>query len=379
MFFQITSLITRRQELVQAHVSSEEFIPTLTFVTSADSVFEGLEMEPIDQHHHSSSSNNSIEEDIVEAVETETSQSDSLPLPLVDNTESSPPSVEQDSTSKYSVPIPIEEKSTTDDQFKIDPDQLFGDNLLKHFKPPDPEDFPQDDQSTTQDVSDLKDEESHDDTLKAEDIEKDNSIQEITVSNHSIEMTFEADSDFSILHPSIDINNESQVNKLLASPKSTSSSARDDDEELTALKERIRMLKDMQKPILTKNLLLSDDNEIVVKQMERITSEFSKEALEDITEESCSGNYDSVVSLNMMKALEARNDELVEIVAAKDLCMHALNMQLEMAQRRESYVTNESYQPSGRESLITTTSTEYRTFADDFYGKVGSLRVTEHF
>ncbi|KAL5276406.1 AKAP9 family protein [Megaselia abdita] len=326
-------------------------------------------MEPIE---HSSSSNNSIEEDIVEAVETENSQSDSLPLPLGDNTESNPPSVEQDSTSNYSVPIPIEEKSTTDDQFKIDPDQLFGDNLLKHFKPPDPEDFLHDDQSTTQDISDLKDEDTHDDTLKAEDIEKDNSIQEITVSNHSIEMTFEADSDFSGLHPHIDIDNESHINKLLSSPKSPSSSARDD-EDLAALKERIQMLKDMQKPLVTKSLLLSDDNEIVVKQMERITSDFSKEALEDITEESYSGNYDSVVSLNMIKALEARNEELVEIVAAKDLCMTALNMQLDMAQRRESYVTNESYQPSGRESLITTTSTEYRTFADDFYGKNNDL------
>lgn len=304
----------------------------------------------------------------MEAVES--SQSESLPLPLEDNTESSPPSVEQDSTSNYSVPIPIEEKSTTDDQFKIDPDQLLGDNLLKHFKPPDPDDLQQDDQSTTQDISDLKDEESHDDTLKAEDIEKDNSIQEITVSNHSIEITFEADSDFSAINPHIDIDNESQINRILTSPKSTSSSARDE-EDLAALKERIRMLKDIQKPIVTKNLLLSDDNEVIVKQMERITSEFSKEVLEDITEESYSGNYDSVVSLNMIKALEARNDELVEIVAAKDLCMTALNMQLEMAQRRESYTTNESYQPSGRESLITTTSTEYRTFAEDFYGKVG--------
>lgn len=341
-------------------------MPILTFVSAADSVFENLEMEPLE---HSSSSNNSIEEDIVEAVES--SQSDSLPLPLVDKSESSPPSVEQDSTSNYSVPIPIEEKSTTDDQFKIDPEELCGANLLKHFKPPDPEDLPQDDQSTTQDISELKDDESHDETLKAEDIEKDNSIHEITVSNHSIEMTFEADSDFSILNPHIDIDNESQINKILTSPNTTSTSSARDDEELAALKDRIRMLKDLQKPIATKNLLFSDDNEVVVKQMERITSDFSKEALEDITEESCSDNYDSVVSLNMLKALEARNEELVEIVAAKDLCMTALNMQLEMAQRRESNVTNESYQPSGRESLITTTSTEYRTFAEDFYGKVG--------
>lgn len=343
-------------------------MPTLTFVSAANSVFENLEMEPIE---HSSSSNNSIEEDIVEAVES--SQSDSLPLPPVEKSESSPPSVEQDSTSHYSVPIPIEEKSTTDDQFKIDPEELCGANLLKHFKPPDPGDVPQDDQSTTQDISELKDDESHDDTLKAEDIERDNSIQEITVSNHSIEMTFEADSDFSTLNPHIDIDNESQINKILTSPKSTSTSSARDDEELAALKERIRMLKDMQKPIATKNLLMSDDNEVVVKQMERITSDFSKEVLEDITEESCSDNYDSVVSLNLIKALEARNEELVEIVAAKDLCMTALNMQLEMAQRRESNVTNDSYQPSGRESLITTTSTEYRTFAEDFYGKVGGF------
>uniref|UniRef100_T1GQ31 RRM domain-containing protein n=1 Tax=Megaselia scalaris TaxID=36166 RepID=T1GQ31_MEGSC len=327
----IASLITRRQqELVQAHVSSEEFIPTLTFVASS----EGLEMEPLE--HNSSSSNNSIEEDIQEAVEE---SDESLPLPL-DDTNSSPPSVEQDSTSHYTVPIPIEEKSTSDERFKINPDQLFGDNLLKHFKPPDPED----DESTTQDISDLKDEsheshESHEETLKGEDIEKDNSIQEITVSNHSIEMTYE----------SIDINNESQINRILASPISEHSLK--DDEELAALKERIRMLKDIQKPILPKNMILSDESDIVVKQMERVPTEFSKEVLEDITKN---------------PALEISK---VEIVAAKDLCMQALNMQLEMGQRRESNVTNESFQPSGRESLITTTSTEYRTFAEDFYGK----------
>lgn len=310
-------------------------------------------MEPLE--HNSSSSNNSIEEDIQEAVEE---SDESLPLPL-DDTNSSPPSVEQDSTSHYTVPIPIEEKSTSDERFKINPDQLFGDNLLKHFKPPDPED----DESTTQDISDLKDEsheshESHEETLKGEDIEKDNSIQEITVSNHSIEMTYE----------SIDINNESQINRILASPNSEHSLK--DDEELAALKERIRMLKDIQKPILPKNMILSDESDIVVKQMERVPTEFSKEVLEDITEESCSGNFESVISLNMIKNLEAKNEELREIVAAKDLCMQALNMQLEMGQRRESNVTNESFQPSGRESLITTTSTEYRTFAEDFYGKV---------
>lgn len=329
---------------------------------------EDFAMEPIE---HSSSSTNSIEEDIVEeAVESSSSPSESLPLPLVGQSESSPPSVEQDSTSNYSVPIPIEDKSTTDDQFKIDPDQLYGENLLKHFKPPDPQDYPQDDQSTTQDISELKDDDSRDHTLKEEDMEKDNSIQEITVSNHSVEMTFEADSDFSAVNPHIDIENESQIDKILSSPKSSSNSI--DDEELAALKERIQLLKDMQKPIPIKNILPSDENEVVVKQMERVSSDFSKEALEDITEESCSDHYDSVISLNMIKALEARNEELVDIVAAKDLCMSALNMQL--SQRRESVVTNESYQPSGRDSLITTTSTEYRPFADDCYGKVNCLK-----
>ncbi|XP_062136620.1 pericentrin isoform X6 [Drosophila sulfurigaster albostrigata] len=127
-----------------------------------------------------------------------------------------------------------------------------------------------------------------------------------------------------------------------------------------------------------------------LKQMERVAlPEFSKDVLEDITEESerqlslstveepqslsmeesktlqagKPGSSSSVVSLNMLKQLEAKVHDLYTQLETKDSCLNSLNLQLEAA-RRES---NTGGSVSARDSSsLVTNSTEYRTFQDEF-------------
>uniref|UniRef100_A0A1B0AJB8 Pericentrin n=1 Tax=Glossina pallidipes TaxID=7398 RepID=A0A1B0AJB8_GLOPL len=152
----------------------------------------------------------------------------------------------------------------------------------------------------------------------------------------------------------------------------------------------------------------SADSANQIKTMERVSlAEFSKDVLEDITEESernslsfneepascatvtntvtqtttktsesknlCNNEEKetagvNVVSLNMQQILEQKVEELQQVLATKDACLASLNLQLENLQRRESLVNPSSEQLlSGRDSSsLVTSSTDYRTFHEDF-------------
>ncbi|XP_017040316.1 pericentrin isoform X3 [Drosophila ficusphila] len=143
----------------------------------------------------------------------------------------------------------------------------------------------------------------------------------------------------------------------------------------------------------------SSTNNMELKQMERVPlTEFSKDVLEDITEESermlsmsttieeeqdppslsldesktllhageskAVGSSSSLVSLNMLKQLEAKVQELHTQLETKDNCLASLNLQLEAA-RRESSAGPASARDS---SSLMTNSTEYRTLQDELGG-----------
>ncbi|KAL9904593.1 pericentrin-like protein isoform 2-T2 [Glossina fuscipes fuscipes] len=154
----------------------------------------------------------------------------------------------------------------------------------------------------------------------------------------------------------------------------------------------------------------SADSANQIKTMERVSlAEFSKDVLEDITEESernsLSFNEEpascatvtntvtqtttktsesknlysneeketagaSVTSLNMLQMLEQKVEELQQVLATKDVCLASVNMQLDNLQRRESLVNPSLEQLlSGRDSSsLVTSSTDYRTFHEDFIG-----------
>lgn len=79
-------------------------------------------------------------------------------------------------------------------------------------------------------------------------------------------------------------------------------------------------------------------------------------------------SFDSVVSLNMLQLMENKVKELEEIVAGKDVCLAALNMQLDS--RRNSI---KDVLPSARDSYsLATVSTEYRTYQDEYVNRVSS-------
>ncbi|KRF84850.1 golgin subfamily A member 4 isoform X4 [Drosophila virilis] len=134
----------------------------------------------------------------------------------------------------------------------------------------------------------------------------------------------------------------------------------------------------------------SSAGNVELKQMERVPlAEFSKDVLEDITEESerllsistiaeepkslsleesktlqepRPGSNTSMVSLNMLKQLEAKVQDLHSQLETKDNCLASLNLQLEAA-RRESSAGPASARDS---SSLVTNSTEYRTFQEEF-------------
>ncbi|XP_049315255.1 pericentrin isoform X6 [Bactrocera dorsalis] len=196
----------------------------------------------------------------------------------------------------------------------------------------------------------------------------------------------------------------------------------DDDTSLELMKLRILAMKHQSKEqqinisqseVEMINANASGDVQIV-KPMERVPlSEYTKDVLEDITEESERNSLStaeehrslsmersatstegkehsktiraegeaqtadltntsiSTVSLNMLQMLESKVIELQDMVAGKDACLAALNLQLETAQRRESSGAFSAEQlGSGRDtnSSLVTSSTEYRTFQEEFGG-----------
>lgn len=250
-------------------------------------------------------------------------------------------------------------------------------------------------------------------------IEEDKSIEEVMISNHSIEISLNA-SNLSSLDPNINLLDESAMNKILDATQNS------DSDEILNLKEKILVADEISKTkILEESAIKSDDEidgggETSAKQMEKV--EFSREALEDISEESerdfeslekrrlyqigssvdnsviekgqeirkmleenlnqnssvpslvCS-SFDSVVSLNMFQSMETKVKDLQDIISGKDVCLTALNMQLEGFSRRGSLKDGKDswreLPPSGRDSSsLATTSTEYRTIQDDYVAKL---------
>ncbi|XP_014764472.2 A-kinase anchor protein 9 isoform X3 [Drosophila ananassae] len=143
-----------------------------------------------------------------------------------------------------------------------------------------------------------------------------------------------------------------------------------------------------------------------LKQMERVPlNEFSKDVLEDITEESerqlsmsttieeeqdppslsldesktllqagatkVGGSSSSLASLNMLRQLEAKVQELHTQLETKDNCLASLNLQLE-ASRRESSAGPASARDT---SSLMTNSTEYRTLQDELGGPTLDIYV----
>lgn len=89
---------------------------------------------------------------------------------------------------------------------------------------------------------------------------------------------------------------------------------------------------------------------------------------EFVQNEQQANSFDSVVSLNMLQIMESKVKELEEIVAGKDVCLAALNMQLDS--RRNSI---KDVPPSARDSYsLATVSTEYRTYQDEYVNRVSS-------
>lgn len=181
----------------------------------------------------------------------------------------------------------------------------------------------------------------------------------------------------------------------------------DEDEENALQLMKLRLMTMQQQQTLPENAARASPTESAegsavsgqeLKQMERVPlTEFSKDVLEDITEESERllslsttaeepqslsleesktllpggkiGSSSSVISLNMLRQLEAKVQELNTQLESKDTCLASLNMQLEAA-RRESSAGPASARDS---SSLVTNSTEYRTFQEEFGAPVSDL------
>lgn len=297
-------------------------------------------------------------------------------------------------------------------------------------------------------------------------IEEDHSIEELIVSNASIEHSHGAKAplganhdrtldinlsldlgtqDLSELDANIDINNESQMNRILNEtvldklPDKMFVAAEpidsmDSNISMEDFKEKILQnagTTEGPKSKLVRDYSLEDHTEdelveasaIVIKAMENVVD--LREALDDITEESdasepkvytivdgsntaeqlekgqeirriiganvlpdhiddgkfvadesAHNSFDSVISLNMLQQMENRVKELQDIVSGKDLCLAALNMQLESCSRRDSL---RELPPSGRDSCsLATSSTEYRTYQEDYATKVSDCKCTKY-
>ncbi|XP_043649975.1 pericentrin isoform X6 [Drosophila teissieri] len=191
----------------------------------------------------------------------------------------------------------------------------------------------------------------------------------------------------------------------------------DDDEESSLQLMKLRLMAMNQQMIVDnapklspteaeQTQVTSSGSNLELKQMERVPlNEFSKDVLEDITEESerllsmsttieeeqdppslsldesktllqlgahkAGGSSSSLVSLNMLKQLEAKVQELHTQLETKDNCLASLNLQLETA-RRESSAGPASARDS---SSLMTNSTEYRTLQDELGGPTLDIYV----
>lgn len=153
------------------------------------------------------------------------------------------------------------------------------------------------------------------------------------------------------------------------------------------------------------------DETVVVKKMEKVTQDYLKEPLDDITEEESEAEskeqpvplklnviekgsqFRAILEQNMSKAKSlddshASNSldlttkslkELQDIVIEKDSCLDALNLQLSSLARREIFGTGrESLKESVQYSIATSASTEYRTINEEFHIKILDIENELH-
>lgn len=101
--------------------------------------------------------------------------------------------------------------------------------------------------------------------------------------------------------------------------------------------------------------------------------------LRSVIDEVNENSFDSVISLNMLEIFENKVKELEDIVATKDVCLTALNMQLESVYRKEheresAGVVQQATSTVEACSLATTTSsTEYRMYPDEYANRVSQM------
>jgi hypothetical protein len=166
---------------------------------------------------------------------------------------------------------------------------------------------------------------------------------------------------------------------------------------------------------------------VVVKKMEKVTQDYLKEPLDDITEEESEAEsrehpvpirvpvqapitsnviekgsqFRAILEQNLMKTksldepavpqtsfqshsldLSSKSfKELQDIVIEKDSCLDALNLQLSSLARREIFkdgTGRESLKESVQYSIATSASTEYRTINDDFNIKILDIENELH-
>jgi hypothetical protein len=168
----------------------------------------------------------------------------------------------------------------------------------------------------------------------------------------------------------------------------------------------------VQKTISTISIA-KDEEQSDSKKMEKITPDYLKEPLDDITEESETESKEQAVSSKISliekgsqcrtllhnslfvtkkdeqkvdhnNSLDLQNKslkELQDIVIEKDSCLDALNLQLNALIRRENLKDlsgRESLKESVPYSFVTTTSTEYRTINEDFNFKILDIENELH-
>lgn len=114
--------------------------------------------------------------------------------------------------------------------------------------------------------------------------------------------------------------------------------------------------------------ILQNNQHILISNSNNILGNVSEKLLVD--EENVT-SFDSVISLNMLQAFENKIKELEEIVATKDVCLAALNMQLDTFYRRDS--VKDGPATALDSCSLATSSTEYRTYQDDYVNKVCSV------
>lgn len=168
---------------------------------------------------------------------------------------------------------------------------------------------------------------------------------------------------------------------------------------------------------------IEEKPEVVVKKMEKVTPDYLKEPLDDITEEESEAESKehpvpqpskpsviekgsqirSILEHSLMPARSfdkeesttppttgqshsldlsnKSNRELQDIVIEKDSCLDALNLQLSALARRETLkdgTGRESLKESAPYSIATSASTEYRTINEDFNLKILDIENELH-